>query len=91
MGKILKGHKKINSLNESYNFPPYILAASSHNKIKASTNFSFIQRENASQIVFQKDVYHLNRRSPNKGTFDAKKVIFSWQKTNESNKRYSFK
>ena len=32
------------TLNRSYNLPPYILAASSNNKSKASTNFSFIQR-----------------------------------------------
>ena len=37
------------TLNESYNLPPYILAASSDNKNKASTNFSLIQRENDCQ------------------------------------------
>ena len=35
------------TLNECYNFPPYILAASSDNKSK--TNLSFIQRENSCQ------------------------------------------
>ena len=38
------------TLNESYNLPPYILAASSDNKSKASTKFSFIQRVNSCQI-----------------------------------------
>ena len=37
------------TLNENYNLPPYILAASSDNKSKASTNFSFIQRQNSYQ------------------------------------------
>ena len=36
-------------LNESYNLSPYILAASSDNKSKASTNFSFIQRMDSCQ------------------------------------------
>ena len=39
----------IYTLNESYNLPPYILAASSDNKSKASTNFSFVQRVNSCQ------------------------------------------
>ena len=39
----------VTTLNESYNLPPYILAASSDNKSKASTNFSFIQRVKSCQ------------------------------------------
>ena len=68
------------TLNEDYNLPPYILAASSDNKRKASTNFSFIQRMNSCQslwvILFKKDPYYLNSRSPNKGTLlDSKSHI----------------
>ena len=37
------------TFNESYNFAPYILADRWDNKSKASTNFSFIQRENSCQ------------------------------------------
>ena len=41
--------KTCNTFKESYNLPLYILEASSDNKSKSSTNFSFIQRMNSCQ------------------------------------------
>ena len=74
--------------------PPYILAASSDNKSKTSTNFSFIQRGTLAKtlrvILFQKDPFYLyfNRCSPNKDTLDSKSHIFGYR-LNKSSEQYS--
>ena len=36
----------LNIMNESYNRPPYILTASSENKIQSSKIFSFLHKKN---------------------------------------------
>ena len=46
--------RKTHTLNESYNRPPYILAASSENKKKQEINgIYFIQKKNSCQNLFE--------------------------------------
>ena len=64
-----------NTFNESYNYLPYLLAASLDNKrhqrilvlYKGGTLAKILR-----VILFQKDVYYLNRHNPNKGIFESK-------------------
>ena len=47
------------TLNESYNRPPYILAASSENKIHSSKIFSFIHKKNPCPVS---SIYFISKR-----------------------------